>query len=125
MISRGLVTSAGVMMSGGAPRHRLQGRGSECEALDQLVAEVEAGRSRVLVLRGEAGVGKSALVEYLAWQAAGFRIVRALGVESEMEMAFAGLHQLCAPMLRQLDRLPEPQRDALRIAFGLQAGTPP
>jgi len=64
-------------------------------------------------------------VEYLAWQAAGFRIVRALGVESEMEMAFAGLHQLCAPMLRRLDRLPEPQRDALRIAFGLQAGTPP
>ena len=112
-------------MSDGAPRRRLQGRGGECEALDQLVAEVESGRSRVLVLRGEAGVGKSALVEYLAWQAAGFRIVRALGVESEMEMAFAGLHQLCAPMLRRLDRLPEPQRDALRIAFGLQAGTPP
>ena len=125
MVRRPVVTSAGVMMSGGAPRRRLQGRGSECEALDQLVADVEAGRSRVLVLRGEAGVGKSALVEYLVWQAAGFRVVRAVGVESEMEMAFAGLHQLCAPMLRHLDRLPDPQREALCIAFGLTAGSPP
>jgi hypothetical protein len=67
----------------------------------------------------------SALVQYLVWQAAGFRVVRVVGVESEMEMAFAGLHQLCAPMLRHLDRLPGPQRDALCIAFGLNAGSPP
>src|SRR6185369_14576947 len=113
------------MMSGGAPRRRLRGRSSECEALDQLVADVEAGRSRVLVLRGEAGIGKSALVEYLVWHAAGFRVARAVGVESEMEMAFAGLHQLCAPMLGRLDRLPAPQRDALCVAFGLSDGDAP
>ena len=67
-----------------------------------------AGQSQVLVLRGEAGVGKSALVDYLAQQAAGSRVARAVGVESEMEMAFAGLHQLCAPMVEHLDRLPGP-----------------
>jgi DNA-binding CsgD family transcriptional regulator len=86
---------------------------------------VEAGRSRVLVLRGEAGVGKSALVEYLVQNAAGARVARAVGVESEMEMAFAGLHLLCAPMLGHLDRLPAPQRGALCVAFGLTAGSAP
>jgi len=90
--------------------------------LDRLVSDATAGRSRVLVLRGEAGIGKSALVEYLVWHAAGFRVARAVGVESEMEMAFAGLHQLCAPMLGRLDRLPAPQRDALCVAFGLSDG---
>jgi AAA ATPase domain len=117
--------SAGVVMSDVAPRVRLRGRHSECQSLDQLLADVEAGRGRVLVLRGEAGVGKTALLEYLLQAASGFRIARAAGVESEMEMAFAGLHQLCGPMLGHLDRLPRPQRDALRVAFGLSAGSPP
>jgi hypothetical protein len=78
-----------------------------------------------LVLRGEAGGGKTALLEYLVECAAGCRIARAGGVESEMELAFAGLHLLCAPMLEHLDRLPGPQRDALAIAFGLATGDPP
>ena len=112
-------------MSDGPPRHSLRGRGRECGALDRLAADVEAGRSRVLVLRGEAGVGKSALVEYLVQNATGARTARAVGVESEMEMAFAGLHLLCAPMLGHLDRLPAPQRDALCVAFGLTAGSAP
>ena len=112
-------------MSDGPPRHSLRGRRRECGALDRLAADVEAGRSRVLVLRGEAGVGKSALVEYLVQNAAGARTARAVGVESEMEMAFAGLHLLCAPMLGHLDRLPAPQRDALCVAFGLTAGSAP
>jgi hypothetical protein len=103
----------------------LLGRRTECEALDGLVAGVMAGQSRVLVLRGEAGAGKSALLEYLAASAPECRIARASGVESEMELAFAGLHALCAPLLGQLTRLPEPQRDALGTAFGLTAGTPP
>ena len=76
----------------------------------------------MLVVRGEAGVGKTALLEYVAERASGCRIVRVAGVESEMELAFAGLHQLCAPMLDGLDGLPGPQRDALRVAFGLQDG---
>ena len=86
---------------------------------------VQSGQSGVLVLRGEAGVGKTALLEYLPGHASGCRIVRAAGVESEMELAFAGLHQLCAPMLGGLDGLPGPQQDALRVAFGLQEGATP
>ena len=78
----------------------------------------------MLVLRGEPGIGKTALLEYVAERASGWRIVRVAGVDSEMELAFAGLHQLCAPMLDGLDRLPGPQRDALRVAFGLQDGAP-
>ena len=100
----------------------LWGRHSECESLQQLVTSVRAGRSRVLVLRGEAGMGKTALLEYLASCASECRIARATGVESEMELAFAGLHQLCAPFLDRLDRLPTPQRDALGTAFGLRDG---
>jgi len=103
----------------------LLGRSSECEALDRLVASAKAGQSQVLVLRGEAGVGKSALMEYLVGAAAGCQIARAAGVESEMELAFAGLHQLCAPMIERLDRLPGPQRAALATAFGLSDGNPP
>ncbi|MFE6099781.1 AAA family ATPase [Streptomyces laurentii] len=112
-------------MTDGAPRGGLRGRREECQALDEVVAATRAGRSQVLVLRGEAGVGKSALLEYLAEDAAGCRVLRAVGVESEMELAFAGLHQLCAPLLGHLDRLPEPQRDALSVAFGLRAGGAP
>jgi DNA-binding CsgD family transcriptional regulator len=103
----------------------LRGRRRECEALDALVGSVRAGESRVLVLRGEAGVGKTALLEYLLERASGCRVARVAGIESEMELAFAGLHQFCAPMLDHLDRLPVPQRAALGTAFGLSAGEPP
>src|SRR3954464_12454294 len=103
----------------------LLGRRRECEALDRLVATVRGGQSAVLVIRGEAGVGKSALLTYLIERASGCRIARAAGVESEMELPFAGLHQLCAPMLDRVDRLPAPQRDALATAFGLRAGDAP
>jgi DNA-binding CsgD family transcriptional regulator len=84
-----------------------------------------AGQSRVTVLRGEAGVGKSALLAYLSDRVAGWHVARAVGVESEMELAYAGLHQLCAPMLDQLGRLPVPQRDALATVFGRSAGAAP
>ena len=107
------------------PPPGLLGRQSECETLDRLVADVREGQSRVLVLRGEAGVGKTALLEHLAASAAGCRLARAAGVESEMELPFAGLHALCAPMLVHLRRLPAPQRAALSTAFGLDAGSPP
>jgi DNA-binding CsgD family transcriptional regulator len=113
------------MVWSGGPRRGLHGRRTECEALDRLVAGVRDGRSQVLVLRGEAGVGKSALVEYLARSAEGCRVARAAGAESEMELAFAGLHQLCAPMMGYVNRLPGPQRDALTVAFGLSAGSAP
>jgi DNA-binding CsgD family transcriptional regulator len=104
---------------------KLLGRRSECEALDRLVADAFAGRSRVTVLRGEAGVGKSALLGYLSGRVAGWHVARAAGVESEMELVYAGLHQLCAPMLDRLDRLPAPQRDALATVFGRSAGAAP
>jgi DNA-binding CsgD family transcriptional regulator len=103
----------------------LRGRRGECAALDQLLATVRSGHSGVLVLRGEAGIGKSALLGYLVERASGCRIARAAGIESEMELAFAGLHQLCAPMLDHLDRLPGPQHEALATAFGLNPGKPP
>jgi DNA-binding CsgD family transcriptional regulator/tetratricopeptide (TPR) repeat protein len=104
---------------------QLRGRRHECEVLDQLMTGARAGHSGVLVMRGEAGIGKSALLEFLAERAADGRIARAAGVESEMELAFAGLHQLCAPMLDHLDHLPRPQRDALSTAFGLSEGGAP
>src|SRR5262245_32774287 len=104
---------------------RLLGRSGERAALDELVASVRAGPSRALVLRGEAGVGKSALLEYLARRAKGCVIARAAGVESEMELAFAGLHQLCGPFVDRLDRLPGPQHAALGAAFGLREGDAP
>ena len=90
---------------------RLRGRRSECDALDDLLARVRTGQSRVLVVRGEAGIGKTALLDCLAGSAPDFRIVRAAGVESEMELAYAGLHQLCAPFADQIDSLPDPQQD--------------
>jgi DNA-binding CsgD family transcriptional regulator len=103
----------------------LQGRRSECAVLDHLLDAAREGHSAVLVLRGEAGIGKSALLDHLAAAAAGFRIARAAGVDSEMELPFAGLHQLCAPFLDRAERLPEPQREALTTAFGLTAGSAP
>ena len=91
----------------------------------QLVGGVRGGQSAVLVLRGEAGIGKTALLRYLISQAPGFTVARAFGVESEMELPFAGLHQLCAPMLGRLGSLAEPQRRGLSVAFGLAAGDNP
>jgi hypothetical protein len=104
---------------------KLRGRREERDALDRLVDAVRAGESRVLVLRGEPGVGKTALLDYVSSQAAGCRVARAVGVQSEMELAFAGLHQLCAPMLDRLEALPVPQREALLTAFGVSAGPAP
>ena len=103
----------------------LTDRRAECDVLGRLVAAVRAGESRALVVHGEPGVGKTALLEYLAGQASGCRVAHAGGVQAEMELAFAVLHQLCAPMLDRLERLPAPQRDALRTAFGLSAGPAP
>ena len=102
-----------------------RGRSSERQALDRLLADARASRSGVLVIRGEAGLGKTALMRYAADQAPGFRIAQISGVESEMELPFAGLHQLCAPLLDRLDALPEPQQAALRVALGLMSGAAP
>ena len=100
-------------------------RNSEREHLHTLLADVRAGRSAALVLRGEAGVGKTALLRNAREQAVGFRATQIAGVEAEMELAFAGVHQLCAPMLDRLDALPAPQQEALRVALGVATGNPP
>jgi DNA-binding CsgD family transcriptional regulator len=101
------------------------GRTSERGVLDGLLAKVRGGESEVLVIRGEAGIGKTALLRYTARQASGFRVAQLTGVEAEMELPFAGIHQLCATMLDRLDALPAPQRDALSVALGLAAGEVP
>jgi DNA-binding CsgD family transcriptional regulator len=101
------------------------GRTSEREELDRLLQNVREGQSGVLVLRGEAGIGKTALLRYAARQASGFRVAEIAGVEAEMELPFATIHQLCVPMLAQLDALPQPQRHALSVAFGLEGGEVP
>ena len=103
----------------------LRGRGGECARLDGLLEGARVGRSGVLMLRGEAGVGKTALLEYAVASASGLRVVRVVGVESEMELAFAALQQLCAPLLDLLPRLAGAQREALETAFGLGAGAAP
>ena len=103
----------------------LRGRDNECSALDQLLDAVRRGESRAIVLHGEAGVGKSALLEYVVGSASGCRVARAAGVEYEMELAYAGVHQLCAPVLDLQHRLPGPQQNALATAFGLSAGPAP
>jgi DNA-binding CsgD family transcriptional regulator len=107
------------------PAEALHGRRVEREVLDRLLEAVRGGQSRVLVVSGEPGVGKTALLQSAIESAAGFRVARAVGMESEMELAFAALHQLCAPMLHRLDRLPGPQQDALGVAFGLRTGNAP
>ena len=109
----------------GGPATELRGRRTECDVLDRLIEAVRAGQSRALMVRGEPGVGKTALLGYVVEQASGCLVARAAGVQSEMELAFAGVHQLCAPMLDHLDRLPGPQRDALRTALGISAGSAP
>jgi DNA-binding CsgD family transcriptional regulator/tetratricopeptide (TPR) repeat protein len=112
--------------SAGKGQETLRGRRAESAQLDAMVAAIRGGESRTLVVRGEAGVGKTALMRYaIATAGDDVAVVRAVGVESEMELAFASLHQLCAPLLVGLDRLPAPQREALRIVFGLAAGPPP
>ena len=100
---------------------------SERDALDRLIGVVRDGESRALVVRGDPGVGKSVLLDHLAGRASdvGCRVARVMGVQSEMELAFAGLHQLCAPMFDHVGRIPVPQREALRTAFGLSAGPAP
>jgi DNA-binding CsgD family transcriptional regulator len=103
----------------------LKGRRIERDALGRLIEAVRTGESRALVVRGEPGVGKTALLEHLVGQASACRVERAAGIQSEMELAFAGLHQLLGPMLDRLERLPAPQRDALRTAFGLSPGSAP
>src|SRR5712675_276157 len=103
----------------------LHDRRAEREVLERLLEAVRGGQSRVLVVSGEAGVGKTALLAATISSASGFQVVRAVGVESEMELAFAALQQLCTPMLDRLDVLPAPQQDALGVAFGLRAGDPP
>jgi len=103
----------------------LTDRRAECGVLEGLVEAVCAGESRVLVVHGEAGAGKTALLEYLADRASRCRVLRVVGVQSEMELAFAGLHQLCAPLLDRLRALPSPQQEALRAAFGMSAGPAP
>ncbi len=112
-------------MTSGAAASELIDRRAECAVLDRALADVRSGQGRALLIRGEAGVGKSALLEHLMARSTGCRIARAAGVESEMELPFAGLHQLCAPMLDLRDRLPGPQSDALAVAFGASAGSPP
>jgi DNA-binding CsgD family transcriptional regulator len=107
------------------PAGVLHGRRVEREVLDRLLAAVSGGQSRVLVVSGEPGVGKTALLQSAIESAPGFRVARAVGVESEMELAFAALQQLCAPMLDRLDRLPVPQQEALGVAFGLRGGNAP
>ncbi|MGW4489401.1 helix-turn-helix transcriptional regulator [Amycolatopsis sp. NPDC004368] len=118
-----------MQLPSGLPRWRrvadLVGRRAECSVLDRMIGCVRAGESRSLVVSGEPGVGKTALLEYVATQSVGCQVVRGSGVQSEMELPFAGLHQLCAPLLGRLDRLPAPQREAVGTAFGIHAGAAP
>ena len=120
---RHLASSSGVLKTCRVPV--LRDRHGECEALDGLLEAVRAGESRALVVRGEPGIGKTALLEYVRERASGCRVARAAGIQSESELVFAGLHQLCAPMLVRLECLPVPQRDALAIAFGMSGGGAP
>src|ERR1035438_7439366 len=102
-----------------------RGRTSERDQLARLLQTVQAGESAAVVVRGEAGIGKTALLDHCADRAVGFSVVRVAGAESEMELPFAGLHQLCAAMLADVGSLPEPQQNALRVAFGLTSGEAP
>ncbi len=106
-------------------RLTLEDRRNESAVLDGLLAAVRAGRSGALVLRGEPGIGKTALLEYAIGSSSDMRVLRAVGVEAEMELPFAALHQLCGPMLDRIDRLPGPQHDALATTFGVSAGPTP
>src|SRR3954447_19388265 len=107
------------------PLPNLVGRHRECAQLEDLLARVRSGNAGVCALRGEPGIGKSALLDYLAGQASELVVTRTQGVEADMELAYGGLHQVCVPFLGGIDRLPAPQRHALQVAFGLAAGEPP
>jgi DNA-binding CsgD family transcriptional regulator len=111
--------------AGAGKRTRLRGRAGECALLDDLASAIRRGQSRSLVLRGEAGIGKTALLDYLIASASDLVVIRAVGVESEMELAYASLHQLCVQLLDRLNRIPAPQRHALEIVFGLSSGAVP
>lgn len=111
------------MLAQSSPAFR--GRLEERDHLTTLLEKVRAGESAALVVRGEAGIGKTALLEQCIATASGFQVARIAGTESEMELPFAGLHQLCASMLAEAERVPGPQQNALRVAFGLTAGEPP
>jgi hypothetical protein len=106
-------------------RRAPRGRARECETLDRVLDGVRAHRSQVLVLCGEAGLGKTTLLDYVEARAAGCHVARATVMESEMELSFAGLHQISAPMLDRLEQLPAPQREALEVAFGVRTGAAP
>src|SRR6476659_9128237 len=108
-----------------APREQLLGRRREREVLDRVLEAARGGHGGVLAVYGEPGVGKTALLEYAVEAAPDFRVARAVGVEGEMELAFAALQQLCSPSLDLVAHLPDPQRDALEVALGLSAGRPP
>ena len=108
-----------------SPPPKLFGRIAELQSLERLLGDVKSGQSAVLVVRGEAGIGKTALLRHLVSETSGFRVARCVGVESEMELPFAGLHQLCGPLLDRLGSLAEPQRRGLSIAFGLDSGDSP
>ena len=123
------MTSKGADLPAGDPLERvpslLRGRRREQEALERLLARVRSGRSEVLVVRGEPGIGKTALLDYLVERADGCAVLRAAGVQADMELPFAGLQQLFGPMLGSLERLPDLQREAIEVAFGLRSGPPP
>ncbi|WP_203417000.1 ATP-binding protein [Jiangella ureilytica] len=113
------------MQLGSRSARWLRGRDKECRTLLDLLQAARTGASGVLMVQGEAGIGKTALLDYLVDAATQSRVLRAAGVESEIELAYAGLHQLCNPLLDGLDRLPSPQAEALGTAFGLRSGRPP
>jgi DNA-binding CsgD family transcriptional regulator len=120
-----LALPMGSSLEGPGPHTGLRGRAKECALLEGLVDAIRRGESRSLVLRGEAGIGKTALLEHLIAAASDVTVVRVVGVESEMELAYASLHQLCASLLQSLPKLPTPQREALEIVFGLSVGGAP
>ena len=123
--ARGRLSHRPSRWAGFAGRTGLRGRAEECALLDDLVSAIRRGESRSLLLRGEAGIGKTALLDYLIGSVPDMTVVRAVGVESEMEMAYASLHQLCGPLLDRLDGLPVPQRQAMEVVFGLSTGGAP
>src|SRR5436305_8558584 len=106
-------------------RTGLRGWGSECVVLDDVLSAIRRGESRSLVLRGEAGIGKTALLDHMIAAASDLTVIRAAGVESDMELTYASLHQLCGPLLDRLDSLPGPQCEAMEIVFGLRTGGVP
>jgi predicted ATPase len=112
-------------LPGPGRRTELLGRVAECAILNDVVSAIRRGEGRSLVLRGEAGIGKTALLEYLVESVSDLTVLRAVGVQSEMELAYASLHQLCGPLLDRLSRLPVPQRRALEVVFGLGDGDAP